>query len=427
MKTGFARVDITPFCGIGLSGYFNYRFNDGYLDPLYASAVAVSDGEKTAVLMSVDIIGIPMIQEWLPAIAESAGVPKDAVMVACTHTHTAPSLRGGDHDPKYNEFLLRRLCDAAKMAVADLTNSKIYTAHSKVYDIAFIRRFRMKNGEVKTNPGIFNPDIVAPIGEPDPQLQAVLIKREGKKDILLVQYQVHPDVIGGTKASADFPGFCRSTVETLEPNMYCVYFNGCQGDTNHINVAPHNGKAWGGYEHSKSMGRIIALSALGALDKLTECDDGKVSFMEKFAPVPLKNTDEEAVKEAKEFLKDKEEGNVYSGGNMTNLGKVTLSRKILRFAGMKELDLPVCGIAFSDICFVSMPGEPFTEIGRQIKKASEFKTTFVCCCANGYEGYLPTSDAFEASAGYEATSSIYTVGTAETLINTGIEIVKSCR
>ena len=55
LKAGFSRLDITPPLGVFVDGYYNDRFADGILDPLEANCVAVSDGEKTAVLLSIDI------------------------------------------------------------------------------------------------------------------------------------------------------------------------------------------------------------------------------------------------------------------------------------------------------------------------------------------------------------------------------------
>ena len=58
LKAGFARIDITPPLGTTLEGYFETRYADGILDPLCATAVAFDDGEKRAVVMSVDQIGL---------------------------------------------------------------------------------------------------------------------------------------------------------------------------------------------------------------------------------------------------------------------------------------------------------------------------------------------------------------------------------
>ena len=58
MKAGFARLDITPPFGTCISGYFNERRADGILDPLQAHAIAITDGERTAAVVSLDVIGI---------------------------------------------------------------------------------------------------------------------------------------------------------------------------------------------------------------------------------------------------------------------------------------------------------------------------------------------------------------------------------
>ena len=57
-KVGFSRVDITPPLGIPIAGYYVKRFADGVLDNLDCNCIAVSDGEKTALLYSLYIISI---------------------------------------------------------------------------------------------------------------------------------------------------------------------------------------------------------------------------------------------------------------------------------------------------------------------------------------------------------------------------------
>ena len=61
LKAGFARIDITPPLGIELVGYYEKRVSDGIIDPLFATAVAFDNGEKKAIVMSVDVIGISQL------------------------------------------------------------------------------------------------------------------------------------------------------------------------------------------------------------------------------------------------------------------------------------------------------------------------------------------------------------------------------
>ena len=53
-KAGFSRVDATPPLGIPMVGHFHKRNATAILDPLCVECVAVSDGENTALVYSVD-------------------------------------------------------------------------------------------------------------------------------------------------------------------------------------------------------------------------------------------------------------------------------------------------------------------------------------------------------------------------------------
>ena len=117
MKAGFAKVDITPPLGCVLNGYYTERYADRVIEPLYAIAVAYSDGQRTAVTVSLDISEILQrdTDDIRRQIAQRTGLPFEAIFVACIHTHTAPvisEIRGFfKRDPDYYESFCRRICD----------------------------------------------------------------------------------------------------------------------------------------------------------------------------------------------------------------------------------------------------------------------------------------------------------------------------
>ena len=89
---GFARLDITPPLGAVLNGYYRERYADRVIEPLYVTALAFSDGEKTALAISLDISEIlqrdtDVIRQQ---VADYVNIPFEAVFLACIHTHTAP-------------------------------------------------------------------------------------------------------------------------------------------------------------------------------------------------------------------------------------------------------------------------------------------------------------------------------------------------
>lgn len=58
-------------------------------------------------------------------------------------------------------MLVRKIADAAQMASHNIKDATVEIGYGSENSISFIRRFRMKDGRAKTNPGVGNPDIVA--------------------------------------------------------------------------------------------------------------------------------------------------------------------------------------------------------------------------------------------------------------------------
>ena len=441
MKAGYARIDITPPLGSPIAGYYDPRIADGILDPVYATAVAFDDGERKAVVLSVDIIGMGQgfMAKVRPAIAEAIGIDREAVFVCCTHIHTSfgPGVgaRGkvvSFYDSEYAQWLIKRLADTAALAMSDLAPSRFFYTHGEVKDVAFVRRFRMKDGSVRTNPGWQNPDIDHALGTPDENSSLLIIKREGKPEIGIVNFQVHPDVIGGNKYSADYPGFVRNTYEKNIENSRCMYICGTQGDTNHVDVRQNTEKECAhGYERSRYMGKKIAMSVLANYELAKEICADKVNYVEKIITVKYnKGGSPDEVAKAEALVKlQKEVGTdaALPGVEpvMRRVEMVAEASRIVRMMSMPdEKELCMTAISVGDAVFAGFPGEPFTEVGRQVKANSKFALTIPACCANGYEGYFPVQSAFE-EGGYEVLTTSYAKGSAEKVLEASIEIVNS--
>ncbi len=439
LKAGFARGEITPPLGSAVTGYFEQRTAKGVRDPLFATAVVFDDGEKRAVVMSVDIIGMNMefMSVLRPAVAKVINTDVDGVFIACTHTHLGPDVAGADfeigihNDPEYDRWFISRLCDIAVLALNDMTVvTKRLVARGEAKGVSFIRRYRMKDGTVRTNPGWQNPDADYPLGTPDEEAQLLIIKREDKPEIGIVNFQVHPDVIGGELLSADYPKFVRDTYELNVPNSLCMYINGAQGDSNHIDIRlnPERDCARG-YERARYMGKKIAMSVISNYELAKEIKGEKISYAHKIITTKFNKGTPGEIPAALELAKRYHElGSEKALPDVHGMARTEMIAKATRIEIMQSMpetmELIVCAIAVGDMVFSSLPGEPFTEVGRQIKKNSPFSLTIPACCANGYEGYYPMQSAF-SEGGYEALTSRYVEGTAEKLIEGSVEIIKS--
>ena len=346
----------------------------------------------------------------------------------CTHTHTGPGAGKTDAGRTdlfdgtdfYNEFLATRLADVARFAVADLAPASLALGRAEAKRISFLRRYRMKDGSIRTNPGVNNPDIAEPIGNLDETVQVLRIRRDGTDDIAVINFATHPDVVGGEMISGDWPAFARRTLERAEPSTKCIFFNGAQGDVNHVCTDPKPGEREGlhpdfddvdrGYEHARHMGRVVAAAALSVWGKCEPVAAGKLRFAVHTISVPSQMPKPEELVQAREFDRLHREGRdaeiPFTGMALTTV-VAEAGRMVLLANGPEAFDLPLSALAIGDaVVFAGIPGEPFTEIGRAIKAQSPFKMTLCTCLTNGSCGYFPVASAYE-EGGYEARSSVF--------------------
>ena len=94
LKCGFSRVCITPPMGVPIAGGYKPKYATHVLDDLFARAIAFSDGETRAVIISVDVcyLSNEINDECRTRIANECGIDRDAIMITCTHTHAGPLL-----------------------------------------------------------------------------------------------------------------------------------------------------------------------------------------------------------------------------------------------------------------------------------------------------------------------------------------------
>ncbi len=444
LYAGFGCVNVTPMMGIGIVGYFKPRFAEGVLDDLEINALALSCGEDKVVLLSMDHLGInrDIIAEYRKHIAEVTGLPLEAIYIHETHTHTGPELKLNSEDElekEYYHMVYRKMADAARFALDDLKPAKMGWGIGQAPNVAFVRRFRMKDGSIKTNPGVNNPDILEPIGDVDERVSVLRFDREGAESLVLVNFANHPDVVGGSKISADWPGFLRRTVEDALDNTKCIFFNGAQGDVNHVNVHPTGGylndtfndfdDVSRGYGHSRYIGRVVAAGVMQVYDKVKYVDVDSIKFAQRTIHVASNMPKPEDMPEAHRINDLHNAGKdaelPYSGMMLTTI--VAEAGRMVRLEhGPEAFDMELSAIAIGDVVMIGIPGEPFTGIGRGLKDSAEWELVIPTCCTNGYQGYFPMKEAYD-EGGYEARSSSFRAGVAEQIIEEGKELMKALR
>ena len=85
-----------------------------------------------------------------------------------------------------------------------------------------------------------------------------------------------------------------------------------------------------------------------------------------------------------------------------------------------HLPIELQGIRINDAVLIAIPAEVFVEIGLRLKKTAPHRT-FIVGIANGYIGYLPTREAYDAG-GYEVVSAKCQPETEDILIADAVEL-----
>ena len=188
-QVGFAEIDITPPPGYRMDGYFYERLNTGVRDPLKAKAAVFRQGGTRGALVVCDLIGVPQtLTNEVRALASArTGIPAANIAITATHSHTGPLFAGErarlfseraaakfGKDPlaavKYPETLRDRLVEVIAAASGMVAPAAMELARSDEDRVSFNRRFHMKDGTVRFNPGVRKPDMVRPAGPIDPAI-----------------------------------------------------------------------------------------------------------------------------------------------------------------------------------------------------------------------------------------------------------------
>lgn len=394
IRIGFGKRKVTPPIGSGLVGYFEKRVAKGVKDDLYARCLCFTNNDKPVFLISADFgwIEPSLFQNVARLIEEKLEIQNPHIVMHATHTHTGP-LTGINRkliftkdipvDKDYIEQLPFEIFSAIKDAYDTSQDALIGFGSTQVYGISFIRRYRMKNGTVITNP-VNRNEILEPVGDIDRALNVMkIVDAKGNLKFIAINFAMHPDTIGGDLISGDWPGML---VERVSKQFGCeaIFFNGPSGDINHINPYDENTR-------SPEITERIVSTLFEAVKKiLPEIDCfpcEKIAFSHDIIRMPRRVITSQQVEQAKKDIEKFPHSNL----------KAIVASAILTQAEIKENFIPNPVSLFSiDRLFEAffMSGEPFSGIGLKIKQLMSFENKWVIENCNDYAGYIPDEKAF---------------------------------
>ncbi len=434
---GFARRNINPQVEASLAGYFNARMWENILDDLEVRVLVLQQDNLYTAIIQFDLITVnqDIIEDFYMEIADIAQLRRENMIVSATHSHTAPETRPGKpgFNPEYTPFVVKQAASALREAISKLQVGTMVCGKTFDDRFAFNRRYWMKDGSVVTNPGKLNPDIDRPEGKTDHDIPLLGIMKDGKIRVLIANIVNHTDTIGGNNVSADWPGFMIKKLQAeMGDGTMLIPLIGCSGDINHFDVSTDKNQT--SYAEAERVGNGYADTVIKALDNLKPVNVH--SFAVKSCKVscgPREISDTElaeakAVLEKYKDIPDEEDGVAFTSEDLAKKAPPVLkyfAQTLIDMASDKtEKVFTLVGIFIGDVCIVSLPSEPFVEIGLEIKQhIFPDKLTMVVSHSNGTGamrsggGYIPNSWNY-GRGGYEITprSNPFSIKTSELLL-----------
>jgi len=431
LRAGRAAVKITPGVGVPMAGYYRHRLAEGVHDDLFAKALVLEQDDVRVALVAVDLGAIDRetVLEARKRIEEASGIRGDHVMISATHTHTGPQIRprfleGLEPGPlkaarQYRAALPVRIAEAVTLALGSLARARVSAAAGREESLAFYRRFLMKDGTVRFNPGKLNPDIVQPMGAIDPDVGVVYLDSpEGAPLAVYVNHALHLDTVGGNQYSADYPyTLARILAKIHGAELLTLFTIGAAGNINHIDVKNRDPQK--GHGEARRIGTVLAGEVLKTMTRLGPIGNTQIRVRREVLSLPPPSFSAAEVEKARAAARQ------FGRPDAAPFLDMVHALKVLDVAvrNGQPWDAEVQVIAVGDrLAWVGLPGEIFVELGLAIKNASPFPHTIVVELANGTLSYVPTRKAFSEGA-YEVISSRCAPGCGETMADAAIRML----
>lgn len=435
LKVGFGREKITPTMEVYISGGGNpKRISTGILDDLYITCVAITDNsDKTVLIFTEDMqqVSSPFIDPGVEGVVAATGVPQEKIIIAATHTHSAPGQHLGRHGIKdFQQIYTKGMVQAAVAAMADRVPATVSVGNTHAKGLVFVRHYLLENGtyagsaygDFKSSP------IKSQAYDAKDLVQLIRFTREGKKDVLFMNLGAHATFNGNiklTNISADFPGPTR---EYIEHHSDCLvaYFLGAAGDqvprSRHEPI--NHGLEYIAY------GQKLGQYVLDALPALVCVEAGLLQLRRWTITAAANKNDMDRLPQAEEVYDAFVEGS-YKLANplVAKYGFVSPyeARAICIHSKQGETrDVQLAALAFGDVAMTFGAFEMFGDTGVDIREKSPYDTTFVVSQSLSTNDYIPAPIGFKLRC-YEAYSSHYAPGTAERITEEYVRVLNELK
>lgn len=388
-KSGIAFRVVTPdpllplSGGVGVSKPSTIKQGE-----LTVRALVLEENGTRVAIVSTDFLGFPSVLGDRVR-AKVKGIPAENILIGATHTHSGPDCYGFVSDPakftenlKYLEGVIEKTAEAINEAASHLQEGS----------------FRIASGPAK---GKIAYNYYAEQLY-DPRCNIIqTFDTNGKIIATLVNYAIHPEVIGNSRGitSPDMVGplYDRIQEKTGAPG---IFMNGAQGGMVTADNRNPDKTEWRTWEECIRIGTLLADEALRIVADAPKKETGNLYVTSKMVKFPVESPILLAV----------------------------MQNSPLKHAAASDNSVTtrVNLINFGDAQMLTIPGEALPNIGYYLKRKMKGKHNFLFGLTNDAFGYILTKVDFNSFERY-AYISRTSLGemTGEIFINEALNLMNA--
>lgn len=339
------------------------------LHDLSVRAMVLEKKDTRVAIVGCDFLGFPKIlgdrvREFVSDETEDfvsdetedqvKAIPAENIIIGATHTHNAPDMYGFPDDQggfsidlKYANWVCKQMADAINDALDSLqpANLRIATGEAQ--------------GRIAFN--YYAPELY------DPRCSVIqAIDQEGKPIVTLVNYAIHPEVLGSKQGicSPDMIGPLYQRIEERTDGM-AIFMNGAQGGMVTADVRdPETGEHIQTWEECQRIGSLLADEALRIIEDAPVQQNPRLECHARTFTFPI---DSELIRTILKVsplgYKGNEDASISTQVNLINLGNAQI---------------------------LTIPGEALPNIGYYLKRKMHGEHNLLFGLTNDAFGYILT-------------------------------------
>jgi neutral ceramidase len=462
LLAGAAKADITPPPGMPMSGYSIWaNYGKGFRTRLYARVLYLKPKSgRSVALVQCDLLTGSLLLNHRVAelIAKETDIGIDGLLIAGTHTHSAPgnyfdnnfynnnASNAAGFDPEYFDYLSKQIANAAIRAYKEKRPAKIATGKTQILDMTRNRSiesyYANKNVSAK-NP----PDIYQAVNTDMYMIRVDGLDNDGRYHPLaaLSSFSIHGTAVPSSNNlyNGDVFAYMEREVEYAIKDNYKTSWEPIHAAFNgtHADSSPNYGKDMQGFIEARRIGTVIGQKAFELFRSLDEKlkEDATIRFLAReidvFSEPCIDETcicERPVVGSALAAGADDGPSPIISKLPWLRQGsprwfftescqghKRTLGGP-LQYLILPWKDFPhqllLQMIQIDDVLLLPLPFETTKEAGIRIAKQcqdklksenkNDLRSFVVISCANGYYGYVTTPEEYSIQR-YEGGHTLY--------------------